>query len=158
MAHKFKFRSFDEAVQKRYEPRLSIFAGLGRVEEYEGLMRRSDGFYTTALLQAERGMYDLAVFSLEQSLQLLLKAVLLRHGVDFPRTHGVRSLLNMLAQLTGRNEIKQLLITYSMELGILEDAYIVSRYMPRTYTAEEFERLRGVVDRVRGVVGGVLAP
>jgi len=67
-------------------------------------------------------------------------------------------LLNMLAQLTGRNEIKQLLITYSMELGILEDAYIVSRYMPRTYTAEEFERLRGVVDRVRGVVGGVLAP
>ena len=122
------------------------------------MMRRSDGFYTTALLQAERGMYDLAVFSLEQSLQLFLKASLLKHGVDFPRTHGVRGLLDMLTQLTRKDEFKQLLTSYGMELGILEDAYIVSRYMPRTYTAEEFERLRVAVERVRDVVGGVLAP
>jgi HEPN domain-containing protein len=109
------------------------------------------------LLQAERGMYDLAVFSLEQSLQLFLKAAPLKEGVEFPRTHGVRRLLSILAELTGSDEIKQLLTSYSLELGILEDAYIVSRYFPRSYTGEEFERLRAAVERVRSVVGGVLA-
>jgi HEPN domain-containing protein len=134
-----------------------MFAGLGRVEEFEVLLRRSESFYVTALLQAERGMYDLAVFSLEQSLQLFLKGALLKEGVEFPRTHGVRRLLSILAELTGSEEIKQLLTSYSLELGILEDAYIVSRYFPRSYTGEEFERLRAAVERVRSVVGGVLA-
>jgi len=120
-------------------------------------MRRSDGFYITALLQAERGMYDLAVFSLEQSLQLFLKAALLRKGIDFPRTDGVRRLLSMLAELTGGEEIKQLQTSHSLELGILEDAYIVSRCFPRSYTGEEFERLRAAVERVRSVVGGFSA-
>jgi HEPN domain-containing protein len=134
-----------------------MFVGLGRVEEFEVLLRRSESFYVTALLQAERGMYDLAVFSLEQSLQLFLKGALLKEGVEFPRTHGVRRLLSILAELTGSEEIKQLLTSYSLELGILEDAYIVSRYFPRSYTGEEFERLRAAVERVRSVVGGVLA-
>jgi HEPN domain-containing protein len=134
-----------------------MFVGLGRVEEFEVLLRRSESFYVTALLQAERGMYDLAVFSLEQSLQLFLKGALLKEGVEFPRTHGVRRLLSNLAELTGSEEIKQLLTSYSLELGILEDAYIVSRYFPRSYTGEEFERLRAAVERVRSVVGGVLA-
>jgi HEPN domain-containing protein len=130
---------------------------LGRVEEFEVLLRRSESFYVTALLQAERGMYDLAVFSLEQSLQLFLKAALLKEGVEFPRTRGVRRLLSILAELTGSDEIKQLLTSHSLELSILEDAYIVSRYFPRSYTGEEFERLRAAVERVRSVVGGVLA-
>ncbi len=135
-----------------------LYGGLGRREEFEGLMRHSDEFYATALLQAERGMYDLAVFSLEQSLQLFLKACLLKLGVDFPHTHSVRTLLNTLAQLTEKTGVKQLLTIYSVELGSLEDAYIVSRYMPRTYSANEFERLKETVEKVRGVVGGVLAP
>jgi HEPN domain-containing protein len=134
-----------------------MFVGLGRVEEFEVLLRRSESFYVTALLQAERGMDDLAVFSLEQSLQLFLKGALLKEGIEFPRTHGVRRLLSILAELTGSDEIKQLLTSYSLELGILEDAYIVSRYFPRSYTGEEFERLRAAVERVRSVVGGVLA-
>jgi len=129
---------------------------LGARAEYEGLIRRSDEFYLTAELQAERKMYDLAVFSLEQSLQLFLKATLLKLGVDFPRTHSVRRLLDVLSQVGGKEEIRQLLSVYSVELGSLEDAYIVSRYVARQYTSEEFERLRVVVKRVREVVGGAL--
>ncbi len=129
---------------------------MGARAEYEGLIRRSDEFYLTAELQAERKMYDLAVFSLEQSLQLFLKATLLKLGVDFPRTHSVRRLLDVLSQVGGKEEIRQLLSVYSVELGSLEDAYIVSRYVARQYTSEEFERLRAVVKRVREVVGGAL--
>jgi HEPN domain-containing protein len=36
-----------------------------KLEEYEPLLKRSDGFLETALMQARSGMYDLAVFSLE---------------------------------------------------------------------------------------------
>ena len=59
---------------------------MSKLEEYEALLRRSNGFLETALTQAKAGMYDLAVFSLEQSLQLFLKATLLRVGADYPRT------------------------------------------------------------------------
>jgi HEPN domain-containing protein len=125
---------------------------MSKLEEYEALLRRSDGFLETALMQARAGMYDLAVFSLEQSLQLFLKATLLRVGSDYPRTHSVRRLLELLTEVTGRSELRELASRYSVELGALEDAYISSRYIPRIYTKDEFERLRAVVEEVRSNV------
>jgi len=123
-----------------------------KLEEYEALLKRSDGFLETALMQARAGMYDLAVFSLEQSLQLFLKATLLRVGSDYPRTHSIRRLLELLTEATGRSELRELASRYSVELGALEDAYISSRYIPRIYTKDEFERLRAVVEEVRSNV------
>jgi HEPN domain-containing protein len=125
---------------------------MSKLEEYEALLKRSDGFLETALMQARAGMYDLAVFSLEQSLQLFLKATLLRVGADYPRTHSVRRLLELLTEVTGRSELRELASRYSVELGALEDAYISSRYIPRIYTKDEFERLRAVVEEVRSNV------
>jgi HEPN domain-containing protein len=125
---------------------------MSKLEEYEALLRRSDGFFETALTQARSGMYDLAVFSLEQSLQLFLKAKLLRVGSDYPRTHSIRRLLELLTEVTGRSELRELASRYSVELGALEDAYISSRYIPRIYTKDEFERLRAVVEEVRSNV------
>ncbi|MEM1611060.1 MAG: HEPN domain-containing protein [Sulfolobales archaeon] len=61
------------------------------LEEYRYLMERSRRFYETAIMQIDRGFYDLAVFSFEQSLQIFLKACLLKLGVDYLRTHSVRS-------------------------------------------------------------------
>jgi HEPN domain-containing protein len=125
---------------------------MSKLEEYEALLKRSDGFLETALMQARAGMYDLAVFSLEQSLQLFLKATLLRVGADYPRTHSIRRLLELLTEVTGRSELRELASRYSVELGALEDAYISSRYIPRIYTKDEFERLRAVVEEVRSNV------
>jgi HEPN domain-containing protein len=125
---------------------------MSKLEEYEALLRRSDGFLEMALMQARSGMYDLAVFSLEQSLQLFLKAALLRVGSDYPRTHSIRRLLELQTEVTGRSELRELASRYSVELGALEDAYISSRYIPRVYTKDEFERLRAVVEEVRSDV------
>jgi HEPN domain-containing protein len=125
---------------------------MSKLEEYEALLKRSDGFLETALMQARAGMYDLAVFSLEQSLQLFLKATLLRVGSDYPKTHSIRRLLELLTEVTGRSELRELASRYSVELGALEDAYISSRYIPRIYTKDEFERLRAVVEEVRSNV------
>jgi len=128
---------------------------LGRIEEYECLLERSRRFYETALMQVERGFYDLACFSLEQSLQLYLKASLLRLGLDFPRTHSVRRLLELMHEVTGDNRVLELLSRFSVELGALEDAYITSRHVARSYTADEASRSRKVVDEVIRVFGEV---
>ena len=123
-----------------------------RAEEYEALLERSRRFYETASMQIERGFYDLAAFSLEQALQLYLKACLLRLGIDYPRTHSLRRLLELICKITQSEAIRDLLHQFSVELGALEDAYIVSRYVPRSYSLEELERLKKVVEEVTVVV------
>ncbi|NHW44872.1 MAG: HEPN domain-containing protein [Candidatus Verstraetearchaeota archaeon] len=127
-----------------------------RMDEYETLLERSRRFCETASMQIERGFYDLAVFSLEQGLQLFLKACLLKLGADYPRTHSVRKLLELIVKVSGGEAISDLLRKFSVELGALEDAYITSRYVPRGYSPEEVERLRKVVEEVMAVVGGVV--
>jgi len=119
-------------------------------EEVEHLLRRSREFLETARLQLERGFYGLAVFSLEQSLQMFLKAKLLESGVDYPRTHSVRRLLEMLAEVSpdSAEDARRVLERFMLELGMLEDAYITSRYVPREFRREDAERLMAVVEEV----------
>ncbi|MEM2739721.1 MAG: HEPN domain-containing protein, partial [Candidatus Bathyarchaeia archaeon] len=114
------------------------------------------GFYETSVIQMERGLFDLATFSIEQSLQLYLKAMLLRLGVDYPATHSLRRLLDIIARITEDEMMDGLVKIYAVELAALEDAYITSRYIVREFTREEVERLKEVVDRVMDVVGGVV--
>lgn len=127
-----------------------------RLEEHEALMERSRRFYETALAQMEKGFYDLAAFSLEQSLQLYLEAALLKLGADYPRTHSVRRLLEVAYRLTGDEEVREVASRLSVELSLLEDAYITARYVPKDFTREEVERLKKAVDEVVGVVGRVV--
>ena len=129
-------------------------------EEYEHLLRRSREFYETAILQLEKGFYGLAAFSLEQSLQLFLKAKVLERGVDYPRTHSIRRLLEILSEVVEReisNVLRELVDKYSLELASIEDAYITSKYIPREFRREEVLRLRGVVDEVIEVVSRIVS-
>jgi HEPN domain-containing protein len=119
-----------------------------REEEEKRLLKRSRDFLETAEYQTSKGFYDLATFSLEQVLQLFLKAKVLAEGVDYPRTHSVRALLEILSELVPENKkstIKGILENYLMELGILEDAYITSRYVMREFTKQEVEKLTKAV-------------
>jgi len=127
-----------------------------KLGEYKAFLERSRRSYETALMQIDRGFYDLAAFSPEQALQLSLKAHLLKLGVDYPRTNSVRKLLRMIYRVTVRKEVEELLSRFSVELGALEDAYITSRYVARDYSLEEVEKLRMVVEEVKRVVGEVV--
>ena len=100
----------------------------------------------------ERGFYDLAAFSLEQSLQLFLKAALLKFGLEYPRTHSVRRLLELLHEVTGREEVRKIIREYILELGLLEDAYIASRYVIRDYGRDEVLKLKRAVQEVMNAV------
>lgn len=75
-----------------------------RKDEEKSLLKRSRDFLETAEYQISRAFYDLAAFSLEQALQLFLKAKVLAEGVDYPRTHSVRVLLEMLSNLAPGNK------------------------------------------------------
>ncbi len=127
---------------------------MSRREEVEYLFERSRRFYESSSILAEKGFYDLAVFCLEQSLQLYLKAALLELGIDYPRSHSIRKLLEIIYKITLKEEVKEILSRFAVELGALEDAYITLRYVPREYTREEFEKLRRTVDEVLKIVGG----
>lgn len=115
-----------------------------RREEEEHLLKRSRNFLETAEYQINKGFYDLAAFSLEQSLQLFLKAKILAEGADYPKTHSVRVLLEILSDLVPENKkssVKEILDKYLLELSVLEDAYITSRYIMREFTKREVEKL-----------------
>jgi HEPN domain-containing protein len=119
-----------------------------RREEEERLLKRSRDFLETAEYQITKGFYDLAAFSLEQALQLFLKAKVLAEGVDYPRTHSVRALLEILSEIVPENKkskVKGVLENYLLELGVLEDAYITSRYVMREFTKKEVEKLAKAV-------------
>ena len=124
-------------------------------DEVEHLGRRAREFLKTADYQAGEGMYGLAIFSLEQALQFFLKSRLLLHGVDYPRTHGLRRLLEILASVSSEDEprIRRLLKERALELSFLEDAYISSRYLLGEFGEEEFRRVRAVVEEVMSLLG-----
>ena len=120
-------------------------------EEEKNLLKRSRDFLETAEYQINRGFHALAVFSLEQALQLFLKAKLLAEGADYPRIHSVRTLLRMLSKLVPKNKkstIETILENYLLELGLLEDAYITSRYAMREFTKQETEKLIKAVKEI----------
>ena len=122
---------------------------MSREEEEKRLLKRSRGFLETAEYQIGRGFYDLAAFSLEQALQLFLKARLLAEGIDYPRTHSVRALLEILSEVVGEDKkvvIRGVLEKYLMELSVLEDAYIMSRYVMRISACK---KLRSFLKRLR---------
>jgi HEPN domain-containing protein len=124
---------------------------VGRKDEAEHLLKRSKEFLETAEYQISKGLYGIAVFSLEQALQLFLKSKMLAAGADYPRTHGVRSLLEILSGLESdekKRSAKHMLNKYLFELGMLEDAYITSRYVMREFTREEAQRLIKTVKEV----------
>jgi len=125
-------------------------------EESEILRERAEAFLQNARRLFDEGVYDLAAFSLEQYVQLILKYKLLIKTGAYPRTHSLTRLLETLAKLTPQlrvllDEEKNLLM-----LTKLEDAYIGSRYLPRRYGQTELRAmLRFVEDVVKPIVDRV---
>ena len=128
---------------------------MAKREEVDHLARRAREFLKTAEYQVREGMYALAIFSLEQALQLFLKSRLILHGVDYPRTHSIRRLLILLAEVSKEHEawIRRILREKALEISFIEDAYISSRYFLRDFGEEEYRRVRSLVEEVMENLG-----
>lgn len=70
------------------------------IDEYQILKSRSEEFLDSAEYQLDKGYFTVAASSFHRSLELFLKSVLLIHGVEYPRTHSLKSLIEIIANAT----------------------------------------------------------
>ncbi|HDN75587.1 MAG TPA: HEPN domain-containing protein [Acidilobales archaeon] len=122
-------------------------------EEAEIIKRRADAFLRNAIRLIDEGEYDLAMFSLEQYCQLILKYQLLIKKGTYPRTHSLRRLIRELGAFNEKildlvNNVNNL-----HYIARLEEAYVASRYLPITYEESEVKDiLRFIMEVFKRVV------
>jgi len=102
-----------------------------RKKLYNLLMKRAKKLYKDSLRNYKEKFYDLALVYLEQSLQLFLKAIILKKFGDFPKTHKIKELLKLINFEPKEEEI--------MIINLLENVYIGGRYLEIEYSKEEYE-------------------
>jgi HEPN domain-containing protein len=122
-------------------------------EEVEIIRRRANAFLRNAGRLVEDGEWDLAMFNLEQYCQLILKYKLLVKRGSYLRTHSLRLLIRVLGE-----DSTELLGFVQDEgklhyIARLEEAYIVSRYLPYTFEEREVRDIyRFVVEVFKPIV------
>ena len=129
--------------------------GMPAIEEAEILRERAYAFLRNARRLFEEGEYDLAAFNVEQFCQLILKYKLLIKTGTYPRTHSLLRLLRELDKLEPEKSLGSFIDSELMFLTRIEDAYIVSRYLPRRYERREVEELLKFAERFREMVENV---
>jgi len=111
-----------------------------RKKLYELLMKRAKKLYKDSLRSYKEKFYDLALVYLEQALQLFLKAIILKKFGDFPKTHRIKELLELIGFKLKKEEV--------MIVSLLEDVYIGGRYLEKEYSKEEYEIALKFVKRI----------
>ena len=124
-------------------------------EEVELYLKRAEKLRKNAEFNFENGDYDLAMFHIEQAMQLLIKAKMLDLKGYFERTHSLRKLLSDLKGIgegVEASEIESFLRKYRTELRNLERAYITSRYYFEEFFKEEVEEAFKTLDELRKIL------
>ena len=124
-------------------------------EEVELYLKRAEKLKKNAEFNFENRDYDLAMFHIEQAMQLLIKAKMLDLKGYFERTHSLRKLLSDLKGIgegIEASEIESFLRKYRTELRNLERAYITSRYYFEEFFKEEVEEAFKALDELREIL------
>ncbi|MFN3384020.1 MAG: HEPN domain-containing protein [Archaeoglobaceae archaeon] len=117
-------------------------------EEIELYLRRAKKFEENARFNFERKDYDLAMFHIEQAMQLLIKAKLLNDRGYFERTHSLRRLLSELKD----EGVAEFIEKYKRVLRDLERAYVSSRYYFEEFFEEEVVEAFKALEELRKIV------
>ena len=112
------------------------------------MRRRASDFLGLAREALRRGNYDISCFLSEQSSQLHLKSVLLEEVGDYLRTHSIRALLAEVSKSFGGEEFRGFIKKNRVRLIALEDAYIIARYAPTSYTKEDAEDMINLAEEI----------
>ncbi|MEB3778777.1 MAG: HEPN domain-containing protein [Desulfurococcales archaeon] len=111
---------------------------------YREFVARAKHFLKASEFDVSEERYDIALFHLEQAVQLAIKVYLLRELGDFPR---IRSLYDLI-EVAGNECLKGLAEEQWYVIDILDDAYTGSRYFIRRYGEKEYKAARQFVERV----------
>jgi HEPN domain-containing protein len=105
------------------------------------LKKRALEFWERAKEDFDKSRYNLSALDVEQSIQLWLKHLIFIKAGDFPRTHYFDRLIRELTEIYEIPEIYHFYQKYALQFKTLEDAYIMSRYMPREFNRDEVMRI-----------------
>ncbi len=123
---------------------------MGSMDRVEMLRSRANGFCQLARKAFELGLYDHAMFNVEQCLQLYIKSLFLEFKGFIPEIHELRSLLSLLIRDTSRDiqdYVAGFVRRYRRYLSELEIAYTASRYMfKKSYEHSEVLEYLGFMD------------
>src|SRR5919198_5969738 len=99
---RLRSRSGQAMLYATRSPKASFSMSRPEAERARALLGRSDADLAavSALETAEKVPDEIVGFHGQQAAEKLLKAVLAAHGIDFPRTHSLRFLLDLLADHT----------------------------------------------------------
>ena len=113
-------------------------------EYVEKLKKRAESFMKEAEEAADK---DLAIFFIEQSLQIYVKAVYYEIFGEKIRGHSLRTTLGTLARSLEKQDFKEasekinlFINSHREDLVLLEEAYTESRYGELSYTEKDVER------------------
>jgi HEPN domain-containing protein len=106
------------------------------VRGYEFLKQRAQEFFARSLEDLERGRTNLSAFDLEQALQLFLKYLIALKIGEWPKTHLIEELVELVGELYDRKRIEDYIHKKSWFLDEISSAYYISRYLPREYRKE----------------------
>jgi Uncharacterized conserved protein related to C-terminal domain of eukaryotic chaperone, SACSIN len=114
----------------------------------EYLRENAVDFFEEAVENLRKGKYNLAMFNLEQALQLSLKYTLYQLTGSFEKTHDIK-LLSQVVDLSKNKELEKIMREEYVVLDVLEQSYIASRYLPYKYDKNTVEKSLNVV---RGIL------
>jgi HEPN domain-containing protein len=117
------------------------------------LKNNSIDFFKEGERNLNEGKYNLAMFHLEQALQLGLKYKLYELTGTYDKTHDIIILLNKVIELTKDNKLKEIIDMEYITLELIKQAYISSRYLPFTYDKKSAEKAYQVVKNILNVLG-----
>ena len=118
---------------------------------FELLKRRALSFLRDAVIDYEREDYDLALFHVEQFVQLYSKYLLYKRIGDYPKTHSVIRLLKDLVKVYGDCELSKVISENLEALYLLEESYVSSRYIPREYDKEIASKMLKLAEKMHEV-------
>ncbi|BDB99669.1 HEPN domain-containing protein [Saccharolobus caldissimus] len=111
----------------------------------EHLKRNALDFFAEAEIDIKNGKYNLAIFHLEQALQLALKYVLFQFKGSFEKTHDVIRLLDEVIQLAKNENLRKIRNEEASTLEVIRESYITSRYFPYSVDKIVVEKAYNVV-------------
>jgi HEPN domain-containing protein len=117
------------------------------------LKNNSIDFFKEGERNLNERKYNLAMFHLEQALQLGLKYKLYELTGTYDKTHDIIILLNKVIELTKNNKLKEIVDNEYITLELIKQAYISSRYLPFTYDKKSTEKAYQVVKNILNVLG-----
>jgi HEPN domain-containing protein len=119
----------------------------------EILKERAYEFVKLAEYAYKRKRYDLAMFNLEQAIQLYLKYKIWQKLGDFEKTHSIIKLLKDFGKVYKKSrKIKKLINNNLKLIRDLEIAYIESRYLPAQFLKEDVDKAFEFIEELKNLL------